>query len=478
MGTVESSSIQVVLLAAGKGVRMRSELPKVLHRVCGQSLVERVLRASSALPVSRTVVVVGYRAEEVRAEVEKLKTAPSFAHAGEIHCVEQRSQRGTGDAARTALEGLDPSGGPVLIIPGDCPLLTGAQLKELIRFSSEQRTVLSFISCEPADPSGYGRVIRDHSGKVTAIIEHKDCTPEQLKIGEINSSIYLVDYNFLKESLATLESNNAQGELYLTDIVGYGVRKAVRLDALSVGRAVEILGANSREELSDLERLRRKQICSHWMNSGVSFEDPAATYIDEEVRIGQDSFIGAGTRLRGTTVLGERTIIDGNSSITDSQIGDGVHVKLSCVISEAKVANGVDIGPFAHLRPGTVLAEKVRIGNFVETKQAALGVGAKANHLSYIGDASIGEGSNIGAGTITCNYDGEKKSKTTIGNGVFIGSNSCLVAPVTIGEGAFVGAGSTITEDVPGGALGLGRERQTNIEGWVARKKRSSKPAA
>ena len=461
---------QVVVLAAGKGTRMRSNLPKVLHRVCGLTLLERVLRAALMLHPSRVVVVTGFGAELVQRELDELRERGLFG-AANLEVVQQLEQRGTGHAVMSALPALDGAGN-VMVLPGDCPLIKGEELRDFAVAAQSAR--LSFVTCEPDDATGYGRVVRGPDGAVQAIVEQKDCTPEQLRIGEINAAIYLAELGFLKESVGQLTTANAQGEYYLTDIISYGVKKGLKIGTSKLADPDAALGANSRAELSGLEAKRRAAINWALMESGVTMEDPATTYIDEDVTIGSESYIGAGTKLKGLTKVGAGAQIDGNCLILDSTIGERVHVKLSCVIADSELGNGVEVGPFAHLRPGTKLGDEVRIGNFVETKKAVLGQGAKANHLSYIGDANVGAKTNIGAGVITCNYDGVHKHQTNIGEGCFVGTNSSLVAPVAIGDGAFVGAGSTITKDVPAGALGLGRAKQTNLEGWVERKRKDS----
>ncbi len=462
---------QVLVLAAGKGTRMRSNLPKVLHRVCGLTLLERVLRASLMLHPSRVVVVAGFGADLVQRELDVLRESGLFG-AANLEVVQQLEQKGTGHAVLSALPALE-EGGSVMILPGDCPLITGEELREFAL--SAKNSPLSFVTCEPESPTGYGRVIRDANGAVRAIVEQKDCTDEQKKVREINAAIYLAEFSFLKESVSQLTAVNAQGEYYLTDIIGYGVKKGLVIGTNKLKDPDAALGANSRAELSVLEAKRRAAINWAIMESGVTLEDPATTYIDEDVKIGAESFIGAGTKLKGRTVIGAGARIDGNSLILDSQLGERVHVKLSCVIAESELGSGIEVGPFAHLRPGSRLEDESRIGNFVETKKAVIGAGAKVNHLSYIGDANVGGKTNIGAGVITCNYDGVHKHQTTIGEGCFIGTNSSLVAPVSIGSGAFVGAGSVITKDVPSGALGLGRAKQANVEGWVERRRRESK---
>ena len=466
------ADLAVVILAAGKGTRMRSELPKVLHRVCGQSLVERALRSASGVGAKRLVVVVGYGKEEVQTELDRLAQLPEFSST-EIVTAIQSEQNGTGHAAQIGLaEAGDASS--ILIVPGDTPLLDVGVLEDFLAEASEAAAV-TILSCLHEEPAGFGRIIRDQSGAVTAIVERKDCTPEQVAINEINTSFYLASTPFLTEALSQLEPNNAQGELYLTDIIAYGVSKGMQVDAVLTKDVARVSGANTRAELSALETVKRAEINKQLMDSGVTLEDPATTYVDEGVAVGPDTFLGAGTRLKGATVIGSNVLIEGNSHIVNSTVGDGTLLRFGSYLTEATVGSNCQIGPFVQLRPQAILHEGVKIGNFVEVKKSELHAGVKANHLSYIGDAEVGSGSNIGAGTIFCNYDGEKKSVSVLGEGVFVGSNSTLVSPVTIGKDAYIGAGSVINKDIPEGALGVGRSRQANKEGWTARRRKQKK---
>ena len=466
----------VIVLAAGKGVRMRSTLPKVLHQVCGETLVKRVLRSVctpfTATPdkPSTVAVVVGYEADLVRTELTSLQSEPPFS-AAKIVTALQGEQLGTGHAAQIGLAALPAGDEPVVILPGDVPLLSPATVEQLVTAYRNSDAGLLVLSCVHPNPDGFGRIVRDAAGRPMAIVEHRDCTPEQRAIREINSSIYMASRAFLKEALGSLKNNNVQGEYYLTDIVGYGVSRGVPIDVVVVTDHQELSGANSRAELSALETIRRQRINWRWMESGVTMEDPQATYIEEGVVLGADCRIGAGSRIYGQSVLGAGVVLEGDSVIRDSVIEDNARIKFSCVVDNAKVGPGAQVGPFAHLRPDTDLGADVRIGNFVETKKTRFGKGAKANHLSYIGDAEVGSKVNIGAGTITCNYDGWNKSKTVIEDGAFIGSNSSLVAPVTVGAGAVIGAGSVITRDVPADALGLERSQQVALEGWAGKRR-------
>jgi bifunctional UDP-N-acetylglucosamine pyrophosphorylase/glucosamine-1-phosphate N-acetyltransferase len=459
---------QVIILAAGKGTRMKSELAKVLHKVCGVSLVEHALRAVSKLSTKRLILVVGHSATQVKSEVEShacsLKLDANF--------VIQKTQNGTGDAVRYALESVSSSPNCVLIIPGDVPLLQSATLEKLVSDFYLQNAAVTCLTFEPSNPDGYGRIVRNDKGEVIAIVEHRDCNQKQLQIREVNSSIYAVDINFLKEAISSLKPNNAQNELYLTDIVAFAASRNHKVSTLKVSNPQEVAGINTKEELSKIEVIRRSEINSKLMLSGVTMEDPLTTYIDEDVEIEPDCFIGANTRLKGKTKILSGTTIEGSSLINNSTIGQNSFIKLNCYIEESCLEQSCQIGPFAHLRPGTNLESSVKIGNFVETKKVKLSKGVKVNHLSYIGDATVGENTNVGAGTITCNYDGKNKNQITIGKNSFVGSNSCLVAPLTIGENAYIGAGSTVTEEVPDNSLALGRARQINKENWVNKRQK------
>ncbi len=449
---------------------MRSELPKVLHRLCGRSLVHRTLAAGVGLRPERIFVVIGYGEQQLREELLRLGKLLLFQGIDLVPVV-QSEQMGTGHAVQMVLPHLKESASPVIIMPGDCPLITTLPLQELVELQKQSDSQLSFLTAEVADPTGFGRVMRGSDRSVQGIVEHKDCSEAQLKIKEINSSVYSCDLDLLKKSLSTLRNDNAQQEYYLTDIIPYAIQQGQKVSAHIIKDSRLILGANSRSELSALELIRRHEINRQWMDEGVTMEDPTTVYIDEDVQLGQDTYLGAGTRLYGRTKLGRDVVIDGNCLISDSSIGEQTHLKFSCVIHESEVGPSCDIGPFVHLRPGSKLHEKVKIGNFVETKKTELKAGAKANHLSYLGDAVVGERVNIGAGTITCNYDGDSKHLTEIESGTFIGSNTCLVAPVKIGAGAYIAAGSTITEDVPAGALGVARARQVIKEDWAVNRK-------
>lgn len=466
-----SKSLDVVVLAAGKGTRMKSDLPKVLHRLCGLSLLERTLRAAASLAPRSITIVVGYREDLVRAEVERF----SLGHLAEgisFECVVQEQQLGTGHAAQVAMSALGEVSGTVLILPGDSPLVTGDALSPLLESFSEKSAELGFLSAEVAEPHGFGRILRTADGAVARIVEQKDCTEDEAKISEINTSFYLATSPFMRDALASLENNNAQKEYYLTDIVDFAVRNQRNAFALVSKTPEALLGANSIAELSALERIRREELVVNWMAEGVTFEDSQSVYLGEDVVLERDSYIGAGTRLKGNTKICRGAHLDGDSLLENSHVGEDTHLRLGCYVQDSNIGASCTIGPFAHIRPGSELRHGVKIGNFVETKKTLLHEGVKVNHLSYVGDAEVGARSNIGAGTITCNYDGVNKHKTKIGEGCFIGSNTALVAPVTLGDEAYVGAGSTITKDVPGKSLGIARSRQNNIEGWSSKQKK------
>lgn len=458
--------LQILILAAGKGTRMYSELPKVLFQVCGETLLRRAIKASIGLQPKRLVIVSGYQRQRVEEELDSIKK--DFRET-EIISSFQEKQLGTGHAVISALGSLDKNIKNVLILPGDSPLLKTKILKDFLRDFEASKASLSLLSCLHPRPTGFGRIIRENS-LLQKIVEDKDCNQEQRIINEINASIYLANYDFLLEGVKSLTPNNAQGEYYFTDIVASGVDKGDKVTAYVTKDYMSVSGANTRYEMSILEAARREEINKAWMEKGVTMEDPKNTYIDEQVEIATDTFIGAGTRLKGKTVIASGVIIEGESLISDSTIAAKSKIKLSCYIESSTIGEACSVGPFAHLRPESVLEKNVKIGNFVETKKAKLHEGAKASHLTYLGDCVVGEESNIGCGTITCNYDGEEKHQTMIGKNVFVGSNSCLIAPVTIGDNSYIAAGSVINKDVPEKALAIARGKQENKIAWVDRK--------
>jgi bifunctional UDP-N-acetylglucosamine pyrophosphorylase/glucosamine-1-phosphate N-acetyltransferase len=458
------TSIAAVVLCAGKGTRMKSEQAKVLHPLLGRPMAWHVLSRAFEVGAQPVVAVVGHQAEEVKASLSALFPRQPLAFAV------QAQQRGTGDAVASARSALAHFHGGILILYGDVPLLTRETLERLVTAFRSSNGPLAMVTTRPSNPAGYGRVLRGPGRLVQGVVEEKDCSLEQKSISEVNAGLYCVEAGFLWSALEKLTPANAQGELYLTDIVA----QAAKVGEVAVVEAdhVETAGVNDRAELAERAEVLRMRINTRHMRAGVTLVHPSSTYIDEGVEIGPDTTIGPNVSLHGECEIGSGVTIGQGSVLMHSTVGDGTEVKPYSVLEDAVVGPRCHVGPFARLRPGTHLEEGVHVGNFVETKKAHLGKGTKANHLSYLGDAEVGAGCNIGAGTITCNYDGVNKHVTTLGDGVFIGSDTQLVAPVKVGAGAFVAAGSTIVEEVPPGALALSRARQVNKEGWAERRKK------
>jgi bifunctional UDP-N-acetylglucosamine pyrophosphorylase / glucosamine-1-phosphate N-acetyltransferase len=463
-----SSDTVCVILAAGKGTRMRSELAKVLHRAGGRPLVEHVIRACQPLKPAQLLTVVGHQAEEVSAVVEALGS----------HVVLQKPQRGTGHALQVARKKIRRGAKYAVVMPGDAPLLRTETVKALVDAHRRGDAAATILSAELDNPTDYGRVIRDEEGRVQRVVEEKAATPEQRAIKEVNSSIYCFTLEKLWPCLNALRPNNAHHELYLTDAIGLLRAQNERVLAVVAPDSAEILGCNTRAGLADVDRIFRARKAAELMNAGVTIYLPETVVIDPDVTGGPDSIVEPGVALLGSTRLGARCKIHTGSVVRDSQIGDDVVIREYSALDRARVAAHADVGPFARLRPGADIRAHAHIGNFVEVKNAIVHEGAKAGHLTYLGDASVGRDSNIGAGTITCNYDGAGKHHTEIGANVFIGSDSALVAPVRVGNNAYVAAGSTITENVPANALGLARGRQTNKLGWVTARKKAHASAA
>jgi bifunctional UDP-N-acetylglucosamine pyrophosphorylase/glucosamine-1-phosphate N-acetyltransferase len=454
----------VFIMAAGLGTRMKSDTAKVLHEIAGRPMLHWVVGAARAAGAERVVAILGHQHEAVKASLDA-----SFGP-GSVEIALQPEQRGTGHAVQCALPAVasEPDDRIVVILTGDAPLLASERIRELVRACLESPARLALLSTRPDREMPYGRLVRDGSGMLERIVEHVDATPEQRAIEDTNAGFYAIELGHLRRDLATLRADNAKGELYLTDLVAAAYKRggATAIDA----PFAEVSGINDRVDLANVEAEARRRINERWMRAGVTMVDPRTTYIDAEVGpLGKDVWLGPGVVLRGKTVIGDNVRIDTGSVLTDVTVGDDTHIKPYSVLAETVVGEKVQIGPFSHCRPGTRIDEDAHIGNFVETKKTHVMAGAKANHLAYLGDASIGQKANIGAGTITCNYDGVSKHKTTIEAGAFIGSDSQLVAPVTVGRDAYVGSGSTITKDVPRGALALSRTKQTNIEGWADR---------
>ena len=444
--------LHVVILAAGEGKRMKSARPKVLQNIAGRPMLAHVLDAARALSPAGIHVVHGHGGDQVR---------EAFAGQPDLRWVEQAEQLGTGHAVREAMPGV-PDGAQVLVLYGDVPLITPATLRELLAAPGR----LAVLVAELANPRGYGRILRDPEGNVAAIVEEKDADADQRRIAIVNTGVLAAESTALKGWLQRLSSDNAQNEYYLTDVFAMAAAEYSAAEIVFVDDPVETEGANDPWQLAQLERALQLRLVRALCVDGARFADPARVDIRGEVTVGRDVEIDVDVVLEGRVVLGDGVRIGPFCRIRDAELGPGTEVRAHCDIDGARTEGAVQVGPFARLRPGTVLADGVHIGNFVETKNAVLGVGSKANHLSYLGDADIGAAVNIGAGTITCNYDGANKSTTTIQDGAFIGSNASLVAPVTIGRDATIGAGSVITCNAPDGRLTVARGRQVSIEGW------------
>jgi bifunctional UDP-N-acetylglucosamine pyrophosphorylase / glucosamine-1-phosphate N-acetyltransferase len=455
--------LHIVVLAAGKGTRMKSEVPKVLHRIAGLSLIDYVLRSASALNPATTTIVVGHSAEQVRVHLERQS---------QLGFVIQEPQLGTGHALLQTAPILRGQQGIVLLLSGDVPLLTARTLEALIATHRETRAFATVLTAIVERPYGYGRILRTQ-GKISRIVEEKDASRAQRAIKEINSGVYVFNVEPLFDSLEQIGSDNSQGEYYLPDLIGIYRRRRKVVSTFTIENASEIRGINSRSELAEVSTMVRQQKNEELMAAGVTLIDPATTYIDADVEIAPDTVIHPCVFIEGSTKIGAACEIHAGSRIVNSTIGDRVVIRNHSVITDASVASGARVGPFAHLRPGADVGAEAHIGNYVELKNTKLGARSKASHLTYLGDATIGSDVNVGAGTITCNYDGTNKHPTVIDDGAFVGSDTTLVAPVKVGQHAYIGAGSTITDDVPSGALGIARGRQENKEGWV--QKRSSR---
>jgi len=449
-----SESVAVVL-AAGRSTRMRSGTPKPLHPLCGLPLTRHVVESCRQAGFERVIVVVGHEADAVMRGL-----------GDDVEYALQERPLGTGDAARSAAPRLSGHAGPVAVLAGDVPLLRPATLRALRERHLSSGAAATLLTAFLDDATGYGRIIRGPDGAITRIVEEKDATPEQRAVREWNPSIYCFDAETMVD---------AQGELYLTDVIGLLAADGAAVESLPLGDAEEVLGVNSRVDLANVAGIMRRRVLTDLMLSGVTVIDPANTYLDVTVSVGMDTVLEPGVFLMGRTVIGQDCHIGPHARVRDCRIGDRCVVAYS-QLTESDLAAGVRVGPFAHLRPGTRVGEGAKIGDYVELKNTHLGAGASASHLAYLGDAEIGAGANIGAGTITCNYDGARKHKTRIGEGAFIGSNATLVAPIEIGDGAYVAAGSTLTDNVPADALAIARCRASVKEGWAARR-RSAKEA-
>ncbi|MFB3776825.1 MAG: bifunctional UDP-N-acetylglucosamine diphosphorylase/glucosamine-1-phosphate N-acetyltransferase GlmU [Bryobacteraceae bacterium] len=457
-----STPVTVLVLAAGLGTRMKSRRAKVLHRAGGLTLVEHVVdTAASVAPPERIIVVVGHQAEQVKGALEGLP----------VRFVEQREQRGTGDAVLACREAVGPPEGLIVVLCGDCPLLTAGTLNALVERQRGSSAAATMLTVMLEDPTGYGRIVRGSDGGVEAIVEQKAATPEQLAIREVNSAIYCFRADLLWEHIGNIRPDNPAREYYLTDIVALFRRAGHRVDTICHTDPQELGGINTRVELAAADRVLRERTARRLMLAGVTILKPETVTIDPRVKVGVDTVIEPFAQILGRTSIGEDCRIGACSIIQDSELGNRVVVGPLTIVADSRLEDEVQAGPFARLRPGNHMAKGSRVGNFVEMKKASLGAGSKAQHLAYLGDSVIGAGTNIGAGTITCNYDGVKKHPTRIGDGAFIGSNSTLVAPVEIGDGSYVGAGSVVTENVPEDALALGRGQQVNKLGWAKRRR-------
>ncbi|MBS0150429.1 MAG: bifunctional UDP-N-acetylglucosamine diphosphorylase/glucosamine-1-phosphate N-acetyltransferase GlmU [Nitrospira sp.] len=472
----------VVVMAAGLGKRMKSNHVKVLHQVAGKPMVQYAVDMALQVAGQRIAVVVGHQAEKVRRIIEAGITGTPGAQA--VCIVEQAQQLGTGHAVMQSRSVFSHEGEAslthYLILNGDTPLLQEATVRELLTVHQREGATVTILTAMLTDPSGYGRVIRREASQggqshssldVLKIVEDRDASPAERASKEINVGTYVVSGAFLFEALDGLEPDNAQGEYYLTDIVRTAVAQGRRVAAVTLQNPDEGLGVNTRQQLAAAEQVVRQQIRERWLDAGVTMRDPDSVWIDAGVTIGKDTVLYPHVVLEGNTVIGEETTIRSGVRITDCVIGNHVEVLDSCVLTQSRVDDDAHVGPFVHLRPGVTVRRRAKVGNFVEMKKTELGEGSKANHLSYLGDATIAEGVNIGAGTITCNYDGAKKHHTVIGKNVFLGSDTQLVAPVTIGEGAVIAAGTTVTQNVPADSLAIARVPQVNRVGWVAKRR-------
>ena len=455
-----------IVLAAGFGKRMNSSTPKVLHPICGVPMLGHVLETVQELKPTQIITVVGHGKERVtkylNSEFKKVKT------------VEQKEQKGTGHAVQTALAQMKNSKGLVLITAGDTPLLTSDSITRLVLAAKESKAAV--LTADLPDPTGYGRIIRLAS-MVDRIVEQSDATAEELEITEINTGVYVFDIEILKKAMTQLKANNKQGEIYLTDVVAVINNMGESVSAVMCEDYLEALGINDRSQLALAQQILQQTINEYWMSQGVSMRNPDSVVVDVNVELGQDIFLDNNIHLLGNTQIGNNSIIGPDTMLKDCVVGTNSHV-LRTTAMGAKIGNNCEIGPYTYLRPGTVLKNGVKAGAYVEIKNSTIGEGSKVPHLSYVGDATIGIETNIGAATVFVNYDGVQKHKTVVGDHVKIGSDTMLVAPVKIGDGAYTAAGSVITENVPAGALGVERTKQRNIEGWVARKRGKTKSAS
>jgi len=456
------NNLRILILAAGKGTRMKSKKAKVLHAVGGSSLVSHVVRAATPVVGNGLLVVVGHQSEQVKALLPGLEF------------VEQKEQLGTGHALMCAREALAGFSGDLLVLPGDVPLISTETIQAFLDFHRNGKFQASVLTADVGDPHGYGRIVRRNNNEIGGIVEHRDASPEVLKIHEINSSIYVFHTPALFDALTRVRNENAQKEYYLTDVIGILSSEGKKVGAWKVPHADEILGINTRQELAATDHLMRRRKCDVLMTSGVTIIDPASTFIDAEVQIGADTVIYPSVQIYGPSIIGEDVTIQSFCRISNARIEARSTLLEGSIVVDSSIGSDVSVGPFAHFRMGTRLEDTVKVGNFVEIKKSTLGRGTKSMHLAYMGDATIGKNVNIGAGVITVNYDGINKNPTTIDDDAFIGSDSQLIAPVHVGKGGFVAAGSTITEDVPSESLAIGRGRQVNKENRAPHRKKKN----
>ncbi|MEO3872490.1 bifunctional UDP-N-acetylglucosamine diphosphorylase/glucosamine-1-phosphate N-acetyltransferase GlmU [Nonomuraea sp. B12E4] len=459
----------VIVLAAGEGTRMKSQTPKVLHELCGRALVDHMLSAARDLGPERLIVVIGHALERVGGHLAA--TSP------DARPVVQREQRGTGHAVRTVLEEVGTITGTVLVTYADVPLLRTQTLAHLLERHATEGNAVTVLTAEVPDPTGYGRIVRDGVGAVLEIVEEKDASPEQRAIREMNSGIYAFDGLLLADAVKRVSTDNAQGEEYLTDVLAILRGDGHRVGACVAADFVEVEGVNDRVQLAAARKVLNGRLLEAHMRAGVTIVDPASTWIDVGVRIAADAVIHPGTQLHGDTVIETGAEVGPATTLTDTRVGEGAIVR-NAVCDSAQIGPEANVGPYAYLRPGTVLGRKSKAGTFVEMKNAQVGERSKVPHLTYAGDATIGDDANIGASTVFVNYDGVDKNHTTVGDGAFVGCDTMLVAPVTVNDGAYTAAGSVIVDDVPPGAIGVARARQRNIEKWVLRRRAGTKSAA
>jgi len=458
----------VVVLAAGEGTRMKSSIPKVLHEIGGRSLIGHAVQAAAALEPEHLVVVVGHGRDRVTDHLAEI--------APQVTTAVQDQQLGTGHAVSCALATLPPLDGVVVVTYGDVPLLAGQTLAELVARHRADGNAATVLTARVTDPTGYGRIVRDSSGGVLGIVEHKDADDSQRGIREINSGIYAFDAAVLRAGLAGLTTHNAQGELYLTDVVGSARTSGGRVGAFETTDAWQTEGVNDRVQLAAMRRELNTRSLQRWMREGVTVVDPATTWVDVTVSLGRDVVLHPGTQLHGATTVAPGAQVGPDTTLVDTEVGEGASIVRTHAV-EARIGPEAVVGPFTYLRPGAVLRRRAKAGAFVEIKSSTVGEGSKVPHLSYVGDAEIGSGANIGAATVVVNYDGQAKHRTVIGDQVRVGSDTMLIAPVTVGDGAYTAAGSVITQDVPPGSMAVARARQRNVEGWVERK-RAGSPSA